>query len=348
MRPFPLARLALPALLALAGGGCFPTYPPPVVGYPGNIYLSWTFAGASCAQTPSVSTVTVTIPNDPVPVVPNVFPCAAGNPPSTLAIYNFNPGSYVVNLTAQDSGGTVIFTGSATVVVNGDAYATITLTPVGGGSPAVYLSWGFDTPVGTSYPPCTDLTSTDPDRMDSVAVYVDGASTAAQAYDCNAGTGTAQVTLPALTPGNHTLQLVAYQDGLPDAFAQTDPVQVTVAASGPTSQTLTFHWLVGGVGVAWTYPSSSACTTGGVASVTVTFAGQGGYASAGNACATPVVPFKRLPAPSAGGASYALGVAALGATGTTPVYSGSVPSVTIRPGVFYDGTSATLVTVPLN
>ena len=55
--PHPVARLALFPLAAALAAGCYPTYyygppPPPYSGYPGNIYVSWTFAGASCAQTP--------------------------------------------------------------------------------------------------------------------------------------------------------------------------------------------------------------------------------------------------------------------------------------------------------
>ena len=346
-----LPRLALFLLAAALAGGAsacvWTSAPPPFYGYPGNIFLSWTFSGASCAQTPAVATVTVTIPNDPVPIVPNVFPCSAGNPPSSLGIYNFNPGSYTVNLSAQDVNGQVIYTGTTTVVVNGDVYATIDLAPVGGGNTVAYLSWGFDAAVGTYLPPCTALASTDPDRMDSVALYVDGATTAAQIYDCSVGAGSAQVSTPDLTPGTHTVQLVAYQDGVPDAFAQTDPVQVTVVANNPTSQTLSFHWMVGGVGVAWRYPGGAMnCTTNGVASVTVSFGGRGGYDSAGNTCATAVVPFKRLPATAA--VTYPLSVAAYGSPPAMPIYSGSVPAVTIRPGYFYDGTTATLVTVPLN
>jgi hypothetical protein len=348
MRPPRLGRFLLAALVAAASTGCvWTSSPPPFYGYPGNIYLSWSFSGASCAQTAAVASVTVTIPNDPVPIVPNVFPCSAGDPPGALAIYNFNPGSYTVTATAQDVNGTVIFTGSTTVVVNGDVYATVNLAPSGSGNGVAYLSWVFDAPVGTYYPPCTASTSTDPDRMDAVALYVDGANTVAQIYDCAAGSGTAQVTTPNLTPGTHTVQLVAYQQGVADGFAQTDPVQVTVVANNPTAQTLSFHWMVGGVGVAWTYPSGAMnCASNGVASVTVSFGGTGGYDTSGNACATAVVPFKRLPATAA--VTYPLSVAAYGSPPAAPLYSGSVPAVTIRPGYFYDGTTATLVTVPLN
>jgi len=350
MRPPRLGRFLLAALVAAASAGCvWTSAPPPYYGAPGNIFVSWSFSGASCAQTPAVASVTVTIPNDPVPIVPNVFPCSAGDVGSALGIYNFNPGSYTVSVTAQDVNGTVIFTGSTTAVVNGDVYVTVNLTPVGSGNNGIYLSWVFDAPVGTYSPPCTASTSSDPDRMDSVALYVDGANSAAQTYDCSAGSGTAQVTTPDLTPGTHTVQLVAYQQtpqfqSVP--FAQTDPVQVTVVANNPASQTLTFHWLVGGVGVARTFPGNPNACSNGVASVTVSFGGTDGYDSAGNACTAPVVPFKHLPATAA--VTYPLGVNAYGSPPATPLYSGSVAAVTIRPGYFYDGTTATLVTVPLN
>lgn len=348
----PLRHVLLSLVVAFASGcvwGAPP--PPPYYGYPGDIYVSWTFAGAGCSTAANVATVTVDIPNT-APIIPNVFPCGVGDarttPPNSLAIYNFSPGSYLVNLTAKSANGTVLFTGSATVVVNGNVYQTIDLQPVGN---TAYLSWTLAPTVGTYSPPCTTPSDTDPNRMDSVALYVDGASSAAQTYDCSLGTGGAQVATPVLSPGSHTLQLVAYQAGIADPFAQTAAVAVDFSSGTPSAQTLTLNWLVGGVGVAWTYPANSnACTSGGVASVTATFTGDGGYALSGNPCNAPVVPFERLPAvtPSgADGVSYLLDVSALGAPPTARVlYAGSV-RVTVQPGRFYDGTTATLVRVPL-
>jgi hypothetical protein len=328
-----LARLVLLSLGFALAGGC-------VSGpYGGNMFLTWTFAGQPCSQVPQVATVTVSIPSDPTPIVPDTFACSAGTPPGALAIYNFAPGSYVVNLVAQNASGTVLYSGSATVFINGDAYATIDLQPV---NVVGSLSWNFAAAIGTP-PPCTGLHDPDPDRMDSVALYVDGDTTAAAIYDCIDGVAPAQVAAPALTPGNHTVQLVAYQDGVADAFAQTDPVVVDLA----TPQTLTQSWLVGGVGVVWTYPSANACTLVGVTSVTASFSGPGGYALT-FPCDTAVAPFKGLPARQ-GGQDYPLGVVAYGAPPGSPViYQGAVPAVTIQPGVFYDGTTNTVVTVPLN
>jgi hypothetical protein len=349
MPPSLLARLTILSVVIASASGCWYAPPPPYYGYPGNIYVNWTFAGAGCATAGNVATVTVTIPNT-TPIIPNVFSCVVGNPPNYLAIYNFSPGSYVVNLTAQSASGTVLFTGSATVVVNGNVYQTIDLQPVGN---TAFLSWTFAPAVGTYVPPCTSASDTNPDRIDSVALYVDSASSAAQTYDCSQGINGAQVSTPVLSPGSHTLQLVAYQTGIAEPFAQTAPVNVSFSGSTPTAQTLTFNWLVGGVGVAWTYPSgSNACTSGGVASVTATFTGAGGYGLSGNTCNAPVVPFERLPAVTASGAagvSYALDVKALGAPPAAAVlYSGGASApVVIQPGHFYDGTTATLVTVRL-
>jgi hypothetical protein len=335
------ARPALLALAAAAVSGC--TYYPP----PGNMYLSWTFAGASCAAVPNVVSVTVDIPNDPVPITPNVFPCSAGNPPSVLIVYDFVPGNYVVNLSARDASGAVIYAGSATLVVNGDVYATLDLQAT-----APLLSWSFApaTGIASAIPPCTAFQDPDPDRIDSVALYVDGAATQAIIYDCIQGVGGSQVAAPALAPGSHLLQLVGYQEGIPDAFVQSAPVSVNFGAA--TSQAFTFEWLVGGIGVTWTYPDPNACTSGAVASVSATFAGPGGYGLSGFPCTTPVAVFKTLPGVTATGASgvnYALGVSAYGPPPGLPlVYTGTVDPVPILPGIFYDGTLATAVDVPLN
>jgi hypothetical protein len=345
MRLTSLARLALlPVLVA----GCVPYYyPPPHYGYPGNIYVSWTFAGASCAQTPGVAQVTVSILNS-APVIPNTFACQVGNPPGQLAIYNFNPGSYLVSLSGLDVSGKVIWSGSATVVVNGNVSTTIPLQPTTSPN-GVSLSWTFAAAVGSFFPPCTASGDPDPDRLDSVAVYVDGATTPAQTYDCIQGSGTAQAAAPSLTPGSHTLQLVGYQAGASYNFAQSQAVTVNVVANTPSSQAFTLNWLVGGTGVSWTYPAADACASS-VASVTAAFSGPGGsgYSVGGYPCETSVAVFKRLAAPT-GSASYALAVSALGAAPTSPVlYSGTVPSVNVQAGHFYDGTSGTTVSVPLN
>jgi hypothetical protein len=120
-------------------------------------------------------------------------------------------------------------------------------------------------------------------------------------------------------------------------------VSVTFVANTPATQAFTLDWLVGGVGVAWTYPNANACA-GTVTSVSATF--DGGY-SMSSSCETAVAPFKRVPATTS--VSYALTVDAFG-TGAQPpvVYRGTLPAVPIQPGTFYDGTPATVVTVPLN
>lgn len=342
MRLKALARLTLIPLVAAVAAGCDD------YGSTGNIYVSWTFAGASCAETPAVRQVKVSVLNDSVPIRPNTFSCTVGDPPNQLVIYNYYPGSYVVSLSGLDASGNVIWTGTSTVVVNGNVATTIDLQPSGPTNSAL-LSWSFAATVGSFSPPCTASGDTDPDRMDSVALYVDGANTAAQTYDCTQGSGSAQVSTPSLAPGSHTLQLVAYQAGVSYSFAQSAPVTVNIVAGTPTSQAFTLDWLVGGTGVAWTYPTTDACASS-VNSVTVAFSGGAGasYSVAGYPCETEVAPFKRLPAPS-GSVSYALTVSALGSPPQSPViYSGMASSVSIQPGSFYDGTTATVVTVPLN
>ncbi len=348
-------RLPARAFLVLGavGAGCYPTYyygpPPPGHGATGNIAVSWTFAGASCAQTPAVVQVRVSIPSDPAPIVPDTFGCSVGNPPGQVVVYGYAPGSYVVNLTGLDVSGNAIWTGSGTanVVAYSTAPLSIDLKSGGGGAAVANLSWTFAPTVGSYAPPCTVSGSSDPDRMDSVALYVDGANTPAQTYDCSQGTEAGQVSTPPLSAGAHTLQLVAYQTGLSYAFAQSQSVPVTLTST-PVSQSVTLDWTVGGVGVAWTYPGSTACSAGQVASVTVGFLASGnlGYNVAGWPCDTVVAPFKHLPALPAG-TTYGLTVNALGAPPSPVLHSGTGTTV-IEPGHFYDGTSATVVTVPLN
>ncbi len=343
MRLTPLARIALFPLVVALGTGCF-YGPHHFFGQPGNIFVSWTFSGATCAQTPAVAQVTVNVLNS-APIQPNTFACQVGSPPNQLVIYNFNPGTYVLTLSGLDASGAIIWTGSATVVVDGDVSGTVDLRPVAPSGPSsiANLSWGFAPAVGSFFPPCTATGDADPDRIDSVALYVDGSNNPAQTYGCSQGLGTSQVSTPSLAPGSHSLQLVAYQAGLSYPFAQSAPVSVNFVANTPATQAFTFDWLVGGIGVAWTYPSANACA-GTVSSVSATF--DGGY-SMSSSCETAVAPFKRLPATTS--VTFPLTVDALGAGAQPPVvYSGTLPAVPIQPGTFYDGTTATVVTVPLN
>jgi hypothetical protein len=260
-----------------------------------------------------------------------------------------------VTLSGLDASGNVIWFGGRTVVVNGNVSAAIDLQPAGSGNSLAYLSWDFATAVGSSFPPCTALGDPDPDRIDSVALYVDGASAASQTYACTDGSSGALASTPLLSAGNHSLQLVAYQAALSYPFAQTGPVTVNFDAGTPTSQAFTFQWLVGGVGVAWTYPNANACSAAGIASVTATFsdAADGGYGVSGYPCQPDagVAPFKRLPAVTnsgPGGVPYALTVDALGAPPGSPVLYDGTHAVTVQPGSFYDGTPGTVVTVQLH
>ena len=149
------------------------------------------------------------------------------------------------------------------------------------------------------------------------------------------------MSTPSLAPGSHSLQLVAFQTGLSYPFAQSSQVTVNFVANTPATQAFTLDWLVGGIGVTWTYPNTTPCST--VSSVSATF--DGGY-SMSSTCGPVVVPFKRLPATTA--VSYQLTVDALGTGNPAPVvYSGTQSAVTVQPGIFYDPT-ATVVTVPLN
>ena len=248
MRIPALARLLVPLSLVLTAG-CpvyyYPPFPPSPVSFPGNIAVSWTFAGNTCSQPPLVAQVRVST-SDVIPIQPNTFGCSVGILPNQLVLYQFVPGTYIVYLVGLDNTGNTIWTGSGTVSVlaNQTTSTAIDLQPAGGSNSTAYLSWSFAPTLGSDAPPCTALGNPDPDRMDTVALYVDGATAAAQTYGCSQGLGTQQVVTPSLSAGPHTLRLVAGQSGVSYPFAQTQPVSVTIGNS-PTSQTFTFAWPVG-------------------------------------------------------------------------------------------------------
>ena len=78
---------------------------------------------------PGVAQVLVSVLNDPLPIVPNTFACQVGSPPNQLVIYNYAPGTYIVSLSGLDVSGNVIWSGSSTVVVNGNVATVVNMQP---------------------------------------------------------------------------------------------------------------------------------------------------------------------------------------------------------------------------
>jgi hypothetical protein len=237
-----------------------------------GLTVSWTFAGGgSCAGT-GIDQVRITIPGEALQR--SIFDCASGQ----VQLDQFYPGTYDVTVDALDatvsSPPTPLWSGTQTISLRGDGRVNVVLQPVSQQNAVAYLSWSFEAATGQA-PQCGSGQT-----LDSVAILVDGATTNFS-YNCGDGLGTSQVITPYVTPGNHTVQLVAYNAAEGQtAYAQTDPLTIAFATGTASAQALTMHWQVGGLAMSWAaYPSIAAyqanqnqptpCGSTGIATVVV-------------------------------------------------------------------------------
>jgi hypothetical protein len=233
----------------------------------GAMTVSWTFSGGSCSGA-AVQQIRIAIAGEPLSQ--DTFDCLSG----VATFTDFYPGNYVVTVQGLDADQAVTWTGSKSVRLDGDVSVTVDLQPVSQQNAVAYLSWTFAPATGQA-PQCGTG-----QRLDSVAIYVDGAATNL-GYACGDGLGTNQVVTPYLAPGDHSVQLVAYNAvENQTAFAQTDPVTIHFETGRAVSQALTMKWQVGGLAMSWgAYPSLAAyqsnpnqplaCASTGIATVSV-------------------------------------------------------------------------------
>jgi len=321
---------------------------------PHALTVSWTFAGnASCAGA-GIQQVRITIGGESLQQ--SIFDCSAGQ----VLFSDFYPGTYQVTVDALDvtvpNPPTPVWSGSTSVSLRDDAEARVVLQPLSGANAVNYLSWSFDPASGDQgqVPQCGAG-----QRLDSVAIFVDGAPSNFS-YNCGDGLGQQQVVSPYLSPGNHTIQLAAYNQAEGQTeFAITDPVSIAFTTGSATAQALTMHWQVGGMAVSWAaYPSLQAyqasqpvsCPSTGIVSVSVFFANPADKTSGtqfnGFSCSSGAL-LDNVPA----GTWLPFG-AAYGSAGNTPLYfqdDVNVPQqVTVVAGRFYSQQDAqTQVFVPL-
>jgi len=237
-----------------------------------SLTVSWTFAGgASCTGT-GIDQVRITIAGETLQ--PDTFPCGSGQ----VLFDQFYPGSYTVTVDALDgnipSPPTPLWSGTVTVDLRDDTTASVVLQPVSNQNAVAYLSWTFAPATGQA-PQCGNG-----QRLDSVAIFIDGASTNL-AYNCGDGLGPSQVITPYVTAGDHTVQLVAYNAAEGQtAYAQTDPLTIHFVTGSAPSQATVMQWQVGGLAMSWAaYASLQAyqanpnqsvpCASTGIASVSV-------------------------------------------------------------------------------
>jgi hypothetical protein len=206
----------------------------------GSIAVSWSFAGSTCRNA-GVEQVRIAIAGESLS--PDTFDCASG----VASFDNFFNGTYAVVVQGLNAvTGEALWSGSTTAtVMDGDTAVSVTLQPLTPDNAVAYLSWTFDAATG-QVPQCGAG-----QRLDSVGVFIDGQDSNL-VYHCADGVNPRLAVTPYLAPGDHQIQLVAFNAAENvTAFAETDPVTLHFATSQAPTQSLTFHWNVGGLRLTW-------------------------------------------------------------------------------------------------
>jgi hypothetical protein len=316
----------------------------------GSITVGWTFGGGSCSGA-AVEQVQIAIAGEQVS--PNTFDCRSG----LVTFQDFFPGNYVVTIQGLDSTQAVTWTGSKSFRVDGDVNVTVDLQPVSQENAVSYFSWTFDPATGDpgQIPLCGQG-----QRLDRVGILIDGTDNGS--FGCEQGLNGNVVITPYVTPGKHSIDLVAYssQEGV-TRFAETGTFDINFVTGTATSQTVALHWNVGGLAMTWAaYPSLAAyqaspnqpltCASTGIASVSVFLANPSdtskGTQFTGFTCASGAL-LDNAPA-----GQWLPFVAGYASGGSTPIYfqdEQNVPqTVTVTAGHFFaTQDSQTQVFVPL-
>jgi hypothetical protein len=231
---------------------------------PGDITFSWSFAGASCADAPEVSTVRVVIPGE---ILQNdgYFPCLVGGYPGVV-LHDFAPGTYSFQLEALSNTDQVLYVAAGTVTVDGDVRATVDLTPYGVPSSWAYLTWRFP---GQSTPSCSAA------GVVNVDVKIDNGSW--RRYACALGITDPGAKSEFVDPGNHNIEVVALDA---DGYARFDFKGTLSTLSGnPVGAQYNLAWAIGGASISWTLydgMTEKTCGSSGVTSMNVNFKDSNG------------------------------------------------------------------------
>ena len=200
---------ALAATVAMAACGCICVVPS---NRSGNIVLTWTFDGQTCAQqaawaadtgAPRVTAVTVDIPGQTLQNNGS-YACSNGGTDG-IELTNFRAGTYSYTVRGWSSQGEELYSASGSITVNGDVANQVSTRAEKGG---MALRWQFWN--GTSYLSCSQagVLNVYVNLQDSAGFWVYGNGAGYQ-IPCTTQWGDG-VTFPWLAPGQYTVVVQGY------------------------------------------------------------------------------------------------------------------------------------------
>jgi hypothetical protein len=293
---------------------------------PGDLTLTWTFNGRSCA-TAGVSTVRVvvdgeTLQND------GVYSCLTDNYPG-IRLNDFRARTYTFSIVGYNALNEATYETAGTFTINGDISLNVDLDPVVQSSSYAYLQWTFPPNSASSNPTCSQAGVT------NVYVSIDGA--AQYSVTCSTGQTTTGSQTSALTIGTHTIDLTAVDSSGYVYYSRSATFTVTAT---PSKTVFDLDWAVGGAAVAWTLVDggiSRTCAQAGITNVTVNFqdtsTGALLYGSSGDSqpCSAGSVVYDFLTP-----GTYKVIIEGYGTGGSryTSNTTAGAPTITIQAGVF--------------
>jgi len=213
---------------------------PPPPSQPGDVTFLWTFAGLRCDEARDVYGVNITIPGESL-LNNGKYACSTAGVDG-ITLHDFVPGTYSFQLQAVDYRNVIVFEGSGTFVINGDARVTIDLAPVGSNSNTSYAYLNWTLPGNKS---CAQAGVT------SVDITLD--NNAPVNFACSVGQATPGLKTPNIAAGDHYIDIVAKD-------ASNRPLYyfrggLITRAYAPVD--VTYDLTSGGASIAWKFSDGS-------------------------------------------------------------------------------------------
>lgn len=206
---------------------------------PGDVDILWSFAGLRCDETRDVYGVNVTIPGELL-LNGGKYACNTGGIDG-ITLHDFAPGTYSFQLQAVDFRNVVVFEGSGTFTINGNARVTVDLAPVGSNANNSYAYLNWTLPGNKN---CAQAGVT------SVDIILDNA--AAVNFPCTAGQATPGLKTPNISSGDHFIDIVALSGNTPLYYYRGG---FTTRAYAPVD--VSFALTSGGASIAWKFSDGS-------------------------------------------------------------------------------------------